>query len=77
MYILENPHNWQVACRNLLDLLADMFRRALLCFTAFLASTGMISRKGTLNNLGVQAQYLLGLGKSLIDDSDLTHSDFV
>ena len=69
MYILETPYNVEVACRNLFDLLADMFRRLLLCFTAFLATTGIISSEGALSNLGVQGQYLLGLGKSLIGGS--------
>lgn len=66
MYILESPQNLQVAFGSLVDTFADMMRKALLYVTTFLASTGLLSLNGS-PAMGVQAQYLLGLGKCLID----------
>ncbi|KAJ3559863.1 hypothetical protein NM688_g75 [Phlebia brevispora] len=51
MYILETPH-WQYATNSLLELLSDMMRRAVLCLTAFLASTGLVSKSGTADVTG-------------------------
>ena len=67
MYILETPHTFQVAFRSLIDNICDMLRRALLCLTAFLASYGLFSFDESATHIGVQAQYLLGLGKLNVD----------
>lgn len=71
MYLLETPEHLQVAFSSLLDDFYDIMRKVLLLFTTFFASIGLFSANGQEDNTGVQAQYLLGLGKYRVVVVDL------
>ena len=64
MYILGSLPCTPTELDTLICWLRDMLHRALVCLTAFLASTGLFSHHGVLSNTGVEAQYLLGLGEA-------------
>ena len=63
MYILSSLPCTPAELDRLLGWLYTMLHRAVLCLTAFLASTGLIAQHGALSATGVGAQYLLGLGE--------------
>ena len=65
MYILEAPDDVQAVVYGISDYLSDMIRRAFFCVTAFLAVTDVLPWNAQGVVAGVQAQYLLGLGKRI------------
>ncbi len=62
MYIHFPSEILQTGSSELLNIVLDMLNRVFICLTAFLASSGLFSGNGRVDNMGVQAQYLLGLG---------------
>lgn len=64
MYVLSTLPCSPTELDRVFAWLSDMLSRAVLCLTAFFASTGVLTQNGALSNTGVQAQYLLGLGTS-------------
>ena len=66
MYILEAPDDVQAVFYGFSDYLLDMLRRAFLCLTAFFAAADVFPWNTQAVVGGVQAQYLLGLGKCIM-----------
>lgn len=66
MYVLSSLPCTPTELERLFCWVWDMLNRAVICLTAFLASTGLVSQHAALSATSANAEYLLGLGKAIL-----------